>query len=586
MLSIARILCLIIVAGVLIDSPSLAGRGFNQELRDESSERSKKVDSLFSWFNRSTPGCAVSIMKAGETVYAQAYGMANLEFAVPLTTDAVFPVDSMSKQFTGMAIVLLALKGKLSFTDDVHKYIPELPEYGHPISIDDLLHQTSGLKDAGELMRFAGYRPPFDVQTKKAYFDIILRQRELNFLPGDQYLYSDTNYFLLGVIVERVSGQPLAEFARREIFDPLGMIHTQIRDDSSRIIPGRVSEYNKAYDEHSSDGAFHDADSHIEALGQDGVFTTLGDLARWDRNFYEPRVGGPKAIELMLQTRKLNGGRDNNYALGLIRGTYRGLPRVEHGGGGFGSDSEMIRFPEQRLSVAVLCNLRDLDPHDQDFGAVPLTKKILDIFLADQFKNVSTSAPGIVNSTTQPAKVMPPPAAAEDLNRFAGLYWDGRSESVRRFKIGNEKLVATRIPDGNPIEFQYAGDHHFRRGAATLTFTKDGAGVSLSQPGALDQTLVRVSDFSSTAGAVKEYTGTFYSDELDVTWQFIAEHDQLRLRLKNFDDEILEPAFGDAFFSSRGLIHFLRNKRNQIEGVEAMNVRIKAVRFTKHERLR
>jgi CubicO group peptidase (beta-lactamase class C family) len=155
-------------------------------------------------------------MKAGDIVYSRAYGMANIELGVPLTIDSVFPIDSMSKQFTAMSVVLLSLRGKLSFADDVHRYIPELPNYGYPISIDDLLHQTSGLKDAGELLRFAGFRAPFDAQTKKAYLDIILRQHELNFVPGDQYLYSDTNYFLLCLIVERVSGQPFGVMCARK----------------------------------------------------------------------------------------------------------------------------------------------------------------------------------------------------------------------------------------------------------------------------------------------------------------------------------------------------------------------------------
>jgi Beta-lactamase len=200
------------------------------------------------------------------------------------------------------------------------------------------------------------------------------------------------------------------------------MTHTQFRDDSTRLIADRAAEYNKAYDDSSADGAFHAADSHIEALGQDGVFTTVGDLAKWDRNFYDPRVGGPRAIELMLQTKKLRDGRDNSYALGLIRGTYRGLPKVEHGGGGFGSDTEMIRFPEQRLSVAVLCNMRDLDSRDHDVGAVPLTKKVLDIYLADQFKAAPASA-SVSNSNPQRRVNQPALSSAktaDNLNRFLG----------------------------------------------------------------------------------------------------------------------------------------------------------------------
>src|SRR5437763_11474123 len=233
----------------------------------QNNREAAQMDATFKWFTTSTPGCAVAVMSGGDIIYSHTYGMANLEFGVPLTTDSVFPIDSMSKQFTGMGIVLLALRKELSFSDDVHKYIPELPDYGHEISIEDLLHQTSGLKDAGELLRFAGFRTSFDVQTKQVYLDIILRQHELNFLPGDQYLYSDTNYFVLGLVIERISGKPLSVFARQEIFEPLGMTHTLFRDDSSRLLPGRVSEYSKGSDENPEDGAFHNADGYIEGWG-------------------------------------------------------------------------------------------------------------------------------------------------------------------------------------------------------------------------------------------------------------------------------------------------------------------------------
>ncbi len=537
-------------------------------------DKAAQVDAIFAKFTSATPGCAVAVLDSGTTAYAHAYGMASLELNVPLTVESVFALDSMSKQFTGMCIALLAGRGRLSLDDDVRKYVPELPDYGHTIRIEELLHHTSGVKDAGELLRFAGYRAPFDVQSKRAYLDAIVRQRSLNFVPGERYLYSDSNYFLLGLIVERVSGVSLAEFADREIFKPLGMTHTLFRNDSSRIVAGRASQYSRNYDETSQDGLFHAADSHIEAMGAEGVFSTLGDLAKWDANFHDPKVGDAKTIEMMQERHALSDGSANDYAMGLFVGTFKGLRKVEHGGGGFGSDSEMIRFPDQHASVIVLCNKRD--PSDDASGAVALTRKVLDVYLRDRYAGPSPkpAAP----AEAQPRESAPAPAES-DLARFAGLYWDQATDQVRRFSVADGRLTAGSFPDGPSAPLDAKGAGEFGLGPMRLKFEKDAAELSITQAGGRSARWARVAP--ADPATFKQLEGTFDSAELDASWNVAVQDGAVVLRLKGFPDERLRPAFKDAFFSDRGLVRFVRDASNRVSGLEAMNARVRAVSFRK-----
>ncbi len=556
--------------GFGLSAPALAQDG------DADARRELAADALFAPLKGSRPGCAAGVFRAGTVVYSRAFGMANVELAVPLGGDSVLALDSMSKQFTGMSVVLLALRGKLSVNDDVRKFLPELPDYGATVRISHLLHHTSGLKDGSELLVLAGYRPPFDVQTKETFLRLILRQRTLNFAPGSEFLYSDTNYFLLGLIVERVSGRPLEAFAHDEIFAPLGMTHTEFRQDSSRIIPNRATQYNKSYDPSPSDGMFHNADSHVEALGADGVFSTIADLAKWDGNFYKPVVGGPKAIELMLETAKLSDGSPNDYATGLYVGAFHGLRKVEHSGGGAGSDSEMIRFPDQQLTIAVLCNVRDEDQADHALTAVPLARKMLDIYLEAPAAS-PTGAAGSPPSETPPTGSVS--ADAPPLQRFAGLYWNGRFDRVYRLSVTDDRLTASALPNGPSMKLERAGDDRFRAGPLTMAFNTDASEIAVSQSSAPRRTLVRVGEPAADASALKELAGDYYSSDVDAVWRLRAREDRLIVQVSNFPDEVVRPAFRDAFFTDRGLLRFTRDAHGAVSGFEVGNARVWKVAF-------
>jgi CubicO group peptidase (beta-lactamase class C family) len=340
-----------------------------------------RVDAVFADLDSThSAGCATAVIRDGKTVFANGYGMANLDHNVPITPETVFDIGSTSKQFTAAAIALLALDGRLGLDDDVRKYIPELPAYDKTITVRHLLHHTSGVRDYAALLTLSGV----DDHDVFSYQDLVVltaRQKNLNFIPGHEHLYSNTGYILLAIIVQRVSGQAFGEFVEQRIFEPLGMTHSLVYEDRNRVIANRATGYSLG-----SDGS-HRIDHYWNfALGGDGqVYTTVGDLALWDSNFYDPIVGGAKFLEMLHTRGELNNGEDIDYALGLFHGEYRGLKTVDHGGAWGGFRAQFIRVPEHRFSAVVLCNLATSGPDKR-------VQQLVDIYLEQHLTPQETRA--------------------------------------------------------------------------------------------------------------------------------------------------------------------------------------------------
>ena len=351
-----------------------------------------------------SPGCSAGVYQNGEVVFARGYGYADLINDVPITPATRFTVGSVSKQFTAASIALLVQAGRLSLSDDVRNYIPELQTYPTPVTIANLVHHTSGVRDFWELVDLAGMRPD-DGYTSEDMLNLARQQKGLNFTPGSEYRYSNTGYLLLAEVVRRVTKQSLRRFADSAIFKPLGMTSTLFLDDHNEIVPRRASAYQPVAGGYKIDVWNNDI------VGQGGVVTTIGDLQKWDENFYTGRVGGPEFIKLLQTTEPLTDGKPSNYAFGLVIDSYRGAHEVQHTGSTGGYRAAIYRYPDAHTTVAMLCNVTTA-------STTALAHSMADAVLGSQLENRQI----VARATRRDTLVAVHPAPAALLKIVAGRY--------------------------------------------------------------------------------------------------------------------------------------------------------------------
>jgi CubicO group peptidase (beta-lactamase class C family) len=516
----------------------------------------QRVDRIFAEYNRAdSPGCALGVIRDGEFIYRKGYGTASLELAVPLSSGSVFNMGSVSKQFTAASLVLAAEQGYLSLDDNIRKYIPELPDYGQPITLREMLHHTSGFRDIAGLLKLSG-RNLLDVHPTAELMDLIARQEALNFIPGAEYQYSNTNYFLLAEVVKRATRKPLAVFAAENIFQPLGMTHTRFDDDHTVVIPGRIPAYAPG-----EKGSFLVAwSTNYDIVGAGGLMSSVDDLLLWDRNFYENRLGKGTLLKEMLTPGVLNGGKQISYALGLEIETYRGLPIVEHGGDRFGYHTDILRFPEQRFTVLCLCNLSGTNP-------TRLSRKVADIYL---------------EKSLQPAAGPPKPqnSGVSNPGSFAGEYLNSVDHSTVSFADSGGVLAIV-----NGASLQSIGPNRFR--------TPRGSIIAFDSSNNMMRVTIDTPDEPLFAGAKIErvhvgdadlaaYAGTYTSKELDATYKLSVEDGNLMLRNNWNPARKLVPLVRDEFDGGDyGTLVFHRNSGNRISGLSVFESRVRNLTFEK-----
>lgn len=533
-----------------------------------------RVDQLFTnWDKPDSPGCALAIIKDGKIIYQRGYGVADLEHSIPISSESVFYIGSVSKQFTAFTIALLAQQGKLTLDDDVRKYLPELPDYGTPITIRHLIHHTSGLRDYNTLVELAGRRndEAFDNQV---ILEITSRQKELNFKPGSQFLYSNTGYAMLALIVERVSGARFSAFAEANIFKPLGMTETHFHEDMTRIVKHRADGYAP-----KSDGGFRLDTPYNERAGAGGLYTTVGDLLKWDQNFYDGRVGGMQLIDLLHTRGKLSSGQELDYAFALNVRHYKGLKVVEHGGALGGYRAALTRFPDQRFSVACLCNLGSINPDR-------LVSQIADIYLADQFKEAANSTQAVSKAVTAASvKIIELPEPV--LREKTGAYRDLLTGAVWQLSLQSGRLMTDAL--GIPVQLFPLSATRFRSVEAPVEIEIEFH-RSQAQPPWTMQVIFEgqppveyeaVPLATLTPTQLAEYAGEYFSEELNVTYVLKFEGGKLYYQQRRAPQTNLSPIIKDTFTANSLQFNFLRDRQQRISGFTINAGRVRNLRFIK-----
>ena len=528
-------------------------------------DKTDKVDMLFEkWDSTVSPGVSMGIIHNGDFIYKRGYGMANLEHNVPITPETVFRIGSTSKQFTAACIAILSLQGKLSLDDDIRKHLPELPVYEKSITVRHLIHHISGVRDYLGLARLSGISGD-DFFTPEETVAMIARQKGLNFVPGDEHLYSNSGYFLLGLIVSRVSGKSLNAFAQENIFKPLGMKNTHYHDDYTKIVKKRADGHDETED------GFTILNTTLNHVGDGGVFTTVEDLFLWDQAFYNFKLG-KELMDMLHRTGVLNDGKKLRYAFGLNVGKYKGLKLVAHGGAFVGFRADMIRFPEEKFTVICLANLASINPSK-------LCRQIADIYMADKFTE-DTEPEKEAESTT------PVTLSQDELQNKVGKYTDEKEEFVADISlkdnsliveamgisfslipISQSKFISKDAPVDLMIEFFPADEEAT---GAKLTVERDQE-VQLNKI----PTIVPL-----TLEQLKVYTGSYYNDELPATYMLVIEEGKLIFKHRNAPEENLKIIDEDKFMSGYGKVEFIRGRGKKITGffLDAGRVRIQ---FTK-----
>lgn len=451
-----------------------------------------KIDSLFASYNLKTPGVAVLVVKDGNVVFKKGYGLANLNYNIPITPQTVFDIASVSKQFTAFTIYLLEQEGKLSFEDEVKKYIPELPDYAKSIRIKHLLAHTSGLPDYGALASIAGYFIT-DLNATPQLLKMMNKQKSLLFTPGSAFAYCNGGYILLAEIVQRVSGKTFSTYTKEKIFTPLGMTATLFCDNHQLVIKNKAESYEKENDHY-----FY-RPSLSTTPCPSGLLTTVEDLVKWILNFENPVVGDAKLIERFNEVSYFDNGKkvylrviDGDtifHAKGQNLWYHKGVRVISHGGHTAGFRTFLGRFPDQRLAIIQLSN----DEHNERYGG---RWDIADFYIQEHFKEQKQAV-----VVPRPNPVVP--AAREfsnkGLNEFTGKFFCEELETRYVFEVQNNQLVMKHIRL-NDIVLKRTGENIFTGSgpntfAFELTFIKNEKGkitsLTISNWGAKNLKFIR-----------------------------------------------------------------------------------------------
>jgi len=521
----------------------------------------RKIDEVFKAYTATTPGCAIAVAQGGTVVLQKGYGLANMEYAIPITPQTIFHIASESKQYVAFCILLLEKEGKLSLDDDIRKHLDFVPNLGHTITIRHLIYHTSGLRDQWQLLGNAGWQLD-DVITQEHVIKLVSKQAGLNFSPGEEWMSCNTGYTLLAEIVGKVSGLSLRQYAQQQIFGPLGMNDTHFHDNYREIVPGRAYSYHPG-----GENRFNHAVLSYSTVGATSLFTTVLDEVKWLNNFKTGQVGGREIVEKMLQTGVLNDGRKLNYAFALNIGKYKGWQQIGHGGGDAGYRTFAVRYPEKDLGIVVFSNLGSVDP-------TGLANRVADLLIGDPKEEPKPSDDYFTDSVL--------------LKKIPGRYYSERGDQAEFFwKDGH---LYRRNPNGftGELKFYKESDSRYKtpNGAVYIFDDKSRAADSIGtmrievpnsiivmnrQP-KIDQTITEA------------FAGKYFNSETEAFYYVTYKDGALKLGHRKYPTVDLKYIAPDQFtvpFWWMGHIRFIRDKKQKVVAFEVNAGRVQHLRYEK-----
>lgn len=528
----------------------------------------KKLDHLFEkWNNPNSPGCAIGIVRNDSLIFSKGFGMANLEYDVPISSSTIFHMASVSKQFTGFSTILLAKQGKLQLDDDIRIYLPWFPDLKEKITIRHLLNHTSGIRDQWQLLAISGTRLD-DVITQEHILKLLSQQKALNSRPGERYNYSNSGYTLLAEIIKAVTGQTLRQFTDSAIFKPLHMHDTHFHDDYKEIVKNRAYSYNREDSTHYANSVLS-----YSTVGATSLFTTINDLSKWLMNFYTHKVGDQQDIDLLTQRGQLNNGQEIDYASGIINITLNGWKGFSHAGSDAGFRTVMSVFPDLKMGFMIFANVSDFNSSDKGL-------KLASLFIQDTTKAALEENDIDVDSSQAILK------NPEAIKKFLGNYIT--DEGIRRhFRLKDNKLYAETNGRSDLLKENRDSFHVFTNPAIKFAFGINHLGDTIATAilaSGEKEVFTKYTTSYPTNQALKEYTGTYYCPELDCKYNVTLKNGRLILTNNKYSDMPLTLAnrdhlLNDYWWMSHLLV--LRDDNDKIIGFEVNNGRVLHLKFNK-----
>lgn len=527
-----------------------------------------KVDQMMEEYSGEVPGAAVMVTQDDKVLFQRSYGMANLAYDLKMNEETVHNIGSTSKQFLTFGLLLLQEQGKISLDDDVRKYIPELPEFEHVVTLRHLVNHTSGYREFLNLMAMTGQNMSQDLSQEKV-IEIVQNQPVLQNVPGAEFNYNNTGYVLMTEVIERVTEIDFPSWMKQNVFEPIGMSHTVVRNDPYQIVENRSHGYTFA-----EDGGYQEVTDLGGGAGAGGIHSTMGDLKKWIENLLEPQVGTEDMIQEMTTSFKLNNGTETGYGLGLFVGEYKGLKRFEHGGADVAHRSMLMVFPKINAAVVTQSNFSNFD------GSI--ANKVTDIYFSDHFQEKENE--GDTNEEIAVFEYDP-----EDFDPLAGRYELSIMPGfILKFDREGDRLYtqATNQPEVNitatsDSTFSLVGVN------ASVTFhrNEDGSADSLTLHQNGNHQAKRI-EFEPSMDELKTYEGRYFSEEIDTIYDIIMDDSTLAMKTFLIEDNMpLSPTTEDKFSGGFPIseVTFVRDEAGNIKGFEASNGRTRGVFFEKWE---